>query len=208
MSMPLAFLAFGHVRERGAQELKASAQNRILGHMKSSSNHRRQLVFCVVMIGGIVLFDQLVKLWAVRVLSQASGGMLPLIPGFMGLRYMENTGAAFSMFSEHTWLLGVLSTALAAIIIWLLYRYRDNPSWLLRVALCFIAGGAIGNVIDRFGRGYVVDMLDFEFMDFAIFNVADSFVCVGAVMFCIYVIFCMRPDDKEGDEPGKDAHGD
>lgn len=165
--------------------------------MESSKSHKRQLVFCICLIGGIVLFDQLVKWWAVSVLAKVPGGEMPFIPGFMGLRYMENTGAAFSMFSGHTWVLGVLSLVLAGIIIWLLYKYRDNPSQLLRVSLCFIAGGALGNVIDRLGRGYVVDMLDFEFVRFAVFNVADSFVCVGAVMFCIYVIFFMRKEEEQ-----------
>lgn len=166
---------------------------------------------CICVIGGIILLDQLVKWWSVSVLAKAPGGMLPFIPGFIGFRYMENTGAAFSMFSEHTWLLGLLSSILAAIIIWLLYKYRDNSSTLLRLSLCFIAGGAIGNVIDRFGRGFVVDMLDFEFMNFAIFNVADSFVCVGAVMFCVYVIFFMRPDGerKQQSEGGEEQkHGE
>lgn len=166
--------------------------------------YKRQIVLCVCVIGGIILLDQLVKLWSVQVLAKAPGGILPFIPGFIGFRYMENTGAAFSMFSEHTWLLGLISLILAALIIWYLYKIRDEHSMLLRLSLCFIAGGALGNVIDRFGRGYVVDMLDFEFMNFAVFNVADSFVCVGAAMFCIYIIFMTKPK-KEANETSEDA---
>lgn len=142
----------------------------------------------LVIIAAIVIFDQLVKLWAARVLEQVPGQVLPFIPGFMDLRYMQNTGAAFSLFSGSTWILGSISAALAAVIIYFLWRGRSNGSWLYLISLSFIAGGALGNVIDRFRLGYVVDMLEFEFVRFAVFNVADSFVCVGAVLFAVYII--------------------
>lgn len=156
----------------------------------------RQFILCSCVIAGIVVFDQLVKYWARDVLQHAPAQTLPFIPGFMKLQYMENTGAAFSMFSGGSWLLGILSAALSALIIWLLYVYRDVKSVLLKLSLCFIAGGAIGNIIDRMWLGHVVDMLEFEFMRFAVFNVADSFVCVGAVMFCIYILFFAKSTER------------
>lgn len=163
------------------------------------------LVFCTVWIAGIVLFDQCVKGWAEDALQHAPQATLPFIDGFIRFTYMENTGAAFSIFSGATWVLGVLSAALAGILIWVLYRTRTNPSLLLRLSLCFIVGGALGNVLDRLGRGYVIDMLDFQFMRFAVFNVADSFVCVGAVMFCVYIIFHAGKDLSKEDSGG-DKH--
>lgn len=167
----------------------------------SRSRHLRELLLCICVIGGIIVFDQLVKYWARMELQNIPGQMMGFVPGIMSLRYMQNTGAAFSMWSGATQLLGVLSAALSVLIIWLLYKYRDNPSCLLRLSLCFIAGGALGNVIDRMTLGYVVDMLEFDFVRFAVFNVADSFVCVGAVMFCVYVLFCTKSaDEKEQDQ--------
>ena len=157
----------------------------------------RRFAAGLVIILAIILFDQLVKLWASTVLREAPGQLLPFIPGFMDLRYMQNTGAAFSLFSESTWILGTISAALAAVIVYFLWRGRSRPL-LYTVALSFIAGGAIGNVIDRFRLGYVVDMLEFEFVRFAVFNVADSFVCVGAVLFAVYIIMSAdRPEKVE-----------
>ena len=157
--------------------------------MNKYSPRARFAVLCACLIGGIVVLDQIVKWWARDVLQSMPGGTTSLIPGVMRLRYAENTGAAFSMWAGHTWLLGVLSAVLSAFIILLLYHFRNVKSNLLRISLCFIAGGALGNVIDRFTLGYVVDMLEFETVRFAVFNVADSFVCVGAVMFCFYILF-------------------
>lgn len=148
----------------------------------------RRFVAALAAIAAIVLFDQLVKFWAVAVLREAPGQLLPFIPGFIDLRYMQNTGAAFSLFSNSTWVLGTVSAVLAAVIIYFLWRGRGNGSLLYLLSLSFIAGGAIGNIIDRFRLGYVVDMLEFEFIQFAVFNVADSFVCVGAVLFAVYIL--------------------
>lgn len=166
------------------------------GFSAKRARSRRQLIACVLVIGGIVLFDQVVKYWARDVLQHASTQTMPFIPGFMMLRYIENTGAAFSMFEGKSWLLGILSAALSAVILWLLYVYRNSKSVLLKLSLCFIAGGALGNVIDRMTLGHVVDMLEFEFVRFAVFNVADSFVCVGAAMFCIYIIFFAKSAER------------
>lgn len=171
--------------------------------------HFSELIFCIVVIGGIVILDQAVKFWARSVLKHAPDGTMQFMPGFVMLQYAENTGAAFSMWPGQTWLLGVLSAALSVFILWLLYRYRDVPSLLFRLSLCFIAGGALGNVIDRLTIGYVVDMLEFEFVRFAVFNVADSFVCVGAVMFCIYIIFFSNisgREEKEQSDARRDNH--
>lgn len=148
----------------------------------------KRFVAALIAIGVIVLFDQLVKLWAASVLRAEPGQVMAFLPGFMDLRYMENTGAAFSLFSNSTWVLGTISAVLAAVIIYFLWRGRANRSRLYWVALTFIAGGALGNVLDRFRLGYVVDMLEFEFVQFAVFNVADAFVCIGAVLFAVYIL--------------------
>ncbi len=81
----------------------------------------------------------------------------------------------------------------------LLFKTKDIDSWLCKLGLCFIAGGAIGNLLDRVFRGYVVDMMEFEFVDFAVFNVADCFVTFGAVMVCIFIIWYWEKSRKKQD---------
>lgn len=148
----------------------------------------KRFIISLTIIAAIIVFDQLVKFWAHSVLAHQPGGQMDFIPGILRLRYIRNSGAAFSLFSGATWILGIISAALAVVIIWFLWRGRKNGSRMYQISLAFIAGGALGNVIDRFRLGYVVDMLEFDFVQFAIFNVADSFVCVGAVLFAIYIL--------------------
>ena len=130
----------------------------------------------------VVMTDQLVKAFA-RTLR----GPVTLLPGLMGLRYSENTGMAFSLLSQHTWLLTALSAALI-LAGWLaLRRYRLGK--LSRVAAMLMLGGAVGNLIDRLFVGYVVDMFEVLLFRFAIFNVADAALSVGAVLLAITLLF-------------------
>lgn len=134
----------------------------------------------------VLAADQLSKL-AVRRLTEA----LVLIPGVLGLRYAENTGMAFSMLSGQPWLLGVLSAALIALGTLVLRRYRLGT--VAAVAAMLMLGGALGNMLDRLLVGYVVDMFEVLFVDFAIFNVADAALTVGCVLMAWSLLF--RPGD-------------
>jgi signal peptidase II len=92
------------------------------------------------------------------------------------------------MLAGYTWLLALVS-AVAAVVI-LLALLRDSfPHLLGQLALALILGGAVGNLIDRVRFGFVVDMFSLQFMNFAIFNVADIGVSIGGVLLCIYVLF-------------------
>lgn len=146
----------------------------------------------------IVLADQASKYFIT--LQYAAGGYLDIIPGVLRLTYVTNSGGAFSMFSDHTMVLAIVSAAVCLVIIILMITMRRAN--LARLSLGFILGGAIGNLIDRFFMGYVVDMFETLFIDFAIFNVADIFITVGAVLFVIAVLFCWpkKTDEEEEDE--------
>lgn len=134
----------------------------------------------------IVLVDQAVKLAA-----RALPGDVTLIPGIIRLHYAENTGMAFSLFSGNGWALGVVS-AVCILLGWrILHRCRLGT--VSRIASMLMLGGAVGNMIDRFCFGYVVDMFDVLFMDFAVFNVADAALCVGAVLMAISLL--LRPEE-------------
>lgn len=143
-----------------------------------------------------LIADQLTKHWA-RGLTQP----MTLIPGVIGLRYAENTGMAFSLLSGQPWLLGVLSAVLI-IAGWLvLRRYRLGP--LSRTAAMLMLGGAVGNMIDRFFTGYVVDMIEVLAFRFAIFNVADACLTVGCCLMAVSLLF--KPDEwseKHGNTEG------
>ena len=107
-------------------------------------------------------------------------------PGVFGFTYAENTGAAFSLFSDMRWVLTVFSALVAlAITVYVVWK---KPNRLGTVSLALIAGGAVGNIIDRVRFGFVVDFVNLEFMQFAVFNVADACINVGAAMMLLWAV--------------------
>ncbi len=152
------------------------------------------MLLCLAIIIGAVFLDQLTKYLTVLYLKPMD--TLPLIRDVLHLTYVENPGAAFGMLKENRWVFMILSTA--GIVAVLLYLFIKKPTsrWE-RLSLCFIAGGGIGNMIDRTLLGYVVDMIDFRLINFAVFNVADSFVCVGAGLLMLCLILSMIKEWKE-----------
>ena len=141
----------------------------------------------------LVALDQGVKYWVRTTIPV--GAKLSFLPGVVELTYVKNTGAAFSMLSSYTWLLSLISAVVAVVLVVLLLR-RSFPPPLGELSLALILGGAVGNLIDRVFLGFVVDMFNLQFMNFAVFNVADIGVTVGGVLLCIYVLFCYQ-DKKE-----------
>ena len=106
----------------------------------------------------------------------------------LGLTHIHNTGAAFSMLSGARWFFVVLTTVFVVFALWVLYAKKITHP-MGRWTLVLIVAGALGNLIDRALYGYVVDMFEVLFMHFAVFNVADIFVVVGGILFCIYYGF-------------------
>ncbi len=117
------------------------------------------------------------------------GGSVTLIPHVMDLTYCQNTGAAFSIFRTHTWLLALISAVVSAALAVVLARKMLVRRPAGRICLAVVLAGAVGNLIDRAAFGYVTDMFKTTFMDFAIFNVADICVVLGGIGFCIYFLF-------------------
>ena len=114
-----------------------------------------------------------------------------LIPGVLGLRYAENRGIAFSLLSGRPWLLGLLSLALIAGAFVFLRKKALHP--LSLAGLMMMLGGAAGNMFYRFFLGYVPDMVEFLFVDFAVFNVADACLCAGCALVIIRLL-CEKGD--------------
>ncbi|MCR5134335.1 MAG: signal peptidase II [Clostridiales bacterium] len=139
-----------------------------------------------------VALDQFVKHLVAS--GMTPGESIPVIEGVFHITRYHNTGAAFSSFEGQRLLLIVLPVVLIAVGLAYMWKHREG-SRLLLVPIAMIIGGGIGNLIDRIALGYVVDMFDFRV--FPIFNVADSFVTVGCVLLCIYVLFFSDREHKE-----------
>ncbi|MBO4832282.1 MAG: signal peptidase II [Oscillospiraceae bacterium] len=142
----------------------------------------------------IVIADQAMKYFVT--IKLALGGQLPLIPGIIHLTYVRNTGAAHSILTEYTWLLTIISALASVLIIILIVKMKIGTFG--RVMLACVLGGAVGNLIDRAALGYVVDMFEVEFMNYAVFNVADMFISVCGALFCIYYIVYSTRKDRSG----------
>lgn len=144
----------------------------------------------------IVLFDQITKYFAS--LSLQDGQAVTLIPRLISLRYHENAGAAWGILSDKRWIFMIVSTvAIIAIIAFMIYTKKQAQSKLLTVSLSFFLGGGIGNMIDRIRLEYVIDFLRFDFFEFPIFNVADSFISVGAGLMVLYLVLDTIREEKE-----------
>ena len=144
------------------------------------------MFICFLIMVAVVLLDQVTKWLAVGFLTKVE--TVPIIKNILHLTYLENEGAAFGMLKNNRWVFLIISTvAIIGLIIYLVKYPPKNKLFML--GLSFICGGGIGNMIDRVLLGYVVDFIDFRAINFAIFNVADSFVCIGAALVLIYVFF-------------------
>ena len=150
--------------------------------------------FYLLLMALIVIADRIVKFWALTSLapvSEAAG-----ISGLFHFHYIENTGAAFSFLSEHTWILTVISVIVVAAALYCLIAKKFPRCY--DVFIAFIAAGGFANLFDRVVYGYVVDMFEIDFMRFAVFNVADIGVTCGIFVFIIALLVDMFFTGKRG----------
>ena len=152
-----------------------------------------------------VAADQAVKLWVVSRLALYESA--PLVPGIVELYYIRNTGGGFSILTDHTWLLTAVTAVLMAGIAAVLFKKMFSHP-LAMWTLTAILGGGLGNLVDRVRLGYVVDMFNFQFMSYPVFNVADILVVCGTVCFAAYYLFLYdKPSKKGGEEADHGADG-
>lgn len=133
-----------------------------------------------------LLLDQVSKAWAVAALKPVRS--VVVIDNILSLTYRENTGAAFSILEEHTEFLTVVTILVTVVISYIVISGKITNS-IAEYSLVFVAIGGVGNCIDRISLGYVVDMFEFTFINFAIFNVADIYVTCGSVLFVLIFLF-------------------
>ena len=144
---------------------------------------RKVSIFISILL--LILLDQAVKGYVVKEIPL--GGMRRFIPKVVSLTYLKNSGAAFSMLENQQWFFTIITLiAMGAAFVYL-YRHIKGSIWLL-LGLALIISGGIGNFIDRLRQGFVVDMFHLDFMNFAIFNVADIYLTIGVGLLLIYLL--------------------
>ena len=145
----------------------------------------------------LAVIDQISKIAALKYLKPIES--ISLIKGIMNLTFVENRGAAFGILNGKIWLLLILAAIICAVIIYSMLKMPKTKEYrLLKAALTLILAGAVGNVIDRVIRGYVVDFFEFTFISFPVFNMADIYVVVGAIAMALIMIFVIKDEDKTG----------
>lgn len=170
----------------------------------TAQKRRNRILLCIAIILGGIFLDQLTKLLAVTYLMPKDS--VCLIPGVVNLTYVENPGAAFGMLKDHRWVFMVISTvAIVAMGVYLFAkRLEKNP--LADIALSMIISGGIGNMLDRLYLGYVIDFIDVSpLFSFAVFNGADSFVCVGAGLLVLATLLEFKNETKTQKEKTDEA---
>ena len=141
----------------------------------------------------IVIFDQVTKLLAQKYLSD--GTAVTFIKGIVQFNYTENTGMAFSLFTGARWIFIVITIIACGGALWYMFTDRCNSLWLYWSIGVIIAGG-LGNFIDRVLYGFVIDFIEPVFMNFAIFNIADCAVTLGAVSLIAYLVLDIFKKEK------------
>ena len=151
----------------------------------------------------LLALDQWVKHYIT--LTLPLGETRPLLPGFVELKAVHNYGAAWSSFSGMRWLLVIATSCIVlALLVLLVRRVVRHP--LGTLACCLIVSGGLGNIIDRVRLGYVVDMFNFQFINYPVFNVADMCIVSGCVLGLIYYQwFYEKYDKKEKPHGNADA---
>ena len=167
----------------------------VFSMLTGDNMHIKKHIWCSVMIVLIAAFDQITKYLALIKLKDKPA--VTFIPKVVQFRYAENTGMAFSMFSGARWIFIALTLLVCIAALWYLFSNRCKSLWVYW-SVGIIAAGGIGNLIDRIRLAYVIDFIEPVFINFAVFNIADCAVTLGAGVLIIYLLIdAFRPGNKE-----------
>lgn len=159
----------------------------------TKKNARDYIFYSAIIVVGIFL-DQITKWLSVKFLSVVD--TVPIIKNVIHLTYVENRGAAFGMFKDQRWIFMITSTVMIiGLLAYLYLGLAENK--LYEISIAMIISGGIGNMIDRIALQYVIDFIDFRLINFAVFNGADSFVCVGAGLLVLALVRDIIKEAKE-----------
>jgi signal peptidase II len=153
-----------------------------------------QFLWCIPLVAVLIIIDQITKRIAVNVL--ADGLRIPLINGVLEFTFVQNRGAAFGIMQNALPFFVVITLAAFCVITYFLLHIPSQKRYLpLRICLCFIAAGAIGNFIDRLRLSYVRDFIYFSLIDFPVFNVADIYITCATILLVLLMLFYYRDED-------------
>lgn len=154
------------------------------------------LALDAILVVILIIFDQFTKKLAVAKLMNKPAFVL--INGVLELDYLENRGVAFGMFQgQRVIILAVGIVFLAVLLFFMLKMPAGKKYTALHIVLSCVIAGGIGNMVDRFSLGYVIDFISFVLIDFPIFNVADCYVVCGVIAMCIMFLFVFKDEDLE-----------
>lgn len=161
----------------------------------SEKTAKHYITAFIIALAGVIL-DQLSKYMAVHFLQGTDG--IDLIPGVFRLTYLENRGAAFGVLQGQQWFFYIITAVILVVVVLAYVRIPAGRKFLpLQICAVFIVSGALGNLIDRVRLGYVVDFFYYELIDFPVFNVADIFVTVSAVLLAVLLLLYYKEEDLE-----------
>lgn len=148
----------------------------------------------LLIIGALTIIDRITKYIAVSTVKV--DGPKEFLFGLFNFTYVENTGAAFSLFFDKTEALSLLTVLFLAVMVFLLMK-KQFESKFLNASLILVISGGLGNLIDRIIYGYVIDFIEPLFVDFAVFNFADCCITVGAFMIIAYEVYGMISERRK-----------
>ena len=173
---------------------------------KQDSNNQKtkilktNLIYAAIFIL-LLISDRITKRLAVQYLMK---GDIVIIPDILSLHYLENRGAAWGILQNALWLFVIITVIVVAVMVYIYGKIPFEKKYrYFRFILILMSAGAVGNFIDRIVRHYVVDFIYFECINFPVFNVADCFVCIAAVLLLHSMIFYYKDEDllwKKKDE--------
>ena len=148
----------------------------------------------LVIVLCLTFLDQLTKHLAMIHLKDQPA--IPLIKGVLELQYLENRGAAFGILQNQKVILLIVSVLFIGVILFFLNKVPDTSRYMiLHVLAAAVIAGGVGNMIDRFRQGYVVDFIYFSLIDFPIFNVADIYVVTATILVFVLLLFVYKDEE-------------
>lgn len=157
------------------------------------------LILAITLTIFLLVLDLLTKHFIIQLIPNV-GDAIDVIPNFINFVYVKNTGAAWGMLAGRPIFLIIASIIILAVYLWFfisrIKKFKDKTSIALGISVGFITGGCLGNLVDRIVLGYVRDFINFEFMQFPVFNFADIALTVGVILMLIYFIFIFKQEDE------------
>lgn len=151
------------------------------------------IIYGILLTIMLVFLDQISKY--VIFATIGLGNPVPVVDGFFRLYGVYNTGAAFSMLNDHSWILLLISIISSIAIAYFMKDFSLKRRPLYSIAIVLILSGCIGNMIDRMFNSYqVYDFIELEFVNFAIFNIADCYLTVGVIIMAVFLLFFEQKD--------------